>query len=82
MMIPFIVVVVALCLAGCNSISKKTKIQPQLVLCEDPRPQICSMIYQPVCGTLEGGSKKTYASDCSACSDTKVIGYQKEECPL
>ncbi|MBV1916254.1 MAG: hypothetical protein KUG72_12770 [Pseudomonadales bacterium] len=81
-MIPCIVIVLALCLAGCSSINKKTKIQPQLVLCNDPRPQICTMIYQPVCGTLEGGSQKTYASDCTACSDTKVIGYQKNECPL
>jgi len=51
-----------------------------LSYCSEPRPQICTMIYRPVCGFDKAGQSKTYASDCTACSDAEVVAYQKGEC--
>jgi hypothetical protein len=50
-----------------------------VVLCKSPRPQICTMIYNPVCA-YQGEKTKTYASDCSACADSSVSGYTLGEC--
>ena len=44
--------------------------------CTDPRPEICTMDYQPVCAVQTDGIAKTY----SACSETTVIGYNKTKC--
>jgi len=49
-------------------------------LCPDPRPQVCTMNYLPVCGVLKGDSEKTYANACSACSDERVVGTNEGEC--
>ena len=51
-----------------------------LVQCTDPRPQICTREYNPVCATLEDGSVKTYATGCTACSDQQVTGYRQGSC--
>jgi len=47
--------------------------------CTDPRPQICTMQYDPVCAKLETGNK-TYATDCTACSDPAVSGHYPGAC--
>jgi hypothetical protein len=50
-----------------------------LVVCTDPRPQICTMQYDPVCARLGDGDDakwKTYASGCSACGDAAVSAYR------
>ena len=49
-------------------------------VCSDPRPQVCTMDYNPVCGEKKDGSHKTYSNGCTACSDHKVIGYVDGEC--
>jgi len=51
-----------------------------LSYCSEPRPQICTMIYKPVCGFDKNDQSKTYASDCTACSDSEVVAYRKGEC--
>ena len=62
------------------------------VMCTDPRPQVCTAIYAPVCATRDTGvrcvttpcpssEQVTKASSCSACSDPKVISYVDGECP-
>ena len=48
--------------------------------CKDPRPQICTMDYSPVCGISQDGSKKTYSNGCGACSDPKVMEYSQGVC--
>ena len=48
--------------------------------CPGARPQVCSMIYAPVCGMDKEGQFTTYSSDCTACSHEEVIGYQQGEC--
>ena len=50
-------------------------------VCKDPRPQMCTMDYRPVCGAMTGGEKKTYSNGCSACSDLSVLSYVPGECP-
>jgi hypothetical protein len=70
---------------GCAADPEKQKSQtteppPDLVQCMEPRPQICTMIYLPVCATLRDGTTRTYASDCVACSDPNVVGYRPNQC--
>ena len=68
----------ALCLTGCAS--SDNAVQSLGTYCEDPRPQVCTMIYAPVCGMADDGSRKTYASDCTACSKASVVGHDEGEC--
>lgn len=49
-------------------------------VCTDPRPQVCSREYRPVCTKLKAGSHKTYANGCTACSDPKVVSYTPGKC--
>jgi hypothetical protein len=51
-----------------------------LTICTEPRPQICTMDYQPVCAKLEDGTFKTYSNGCTACADTVVIGHREGVC--
>ena len=51
-----------------------------MIMCEDPRPEICTREYDPVCATMEDGSVKTYATGCTACADSRVTGYTKGPC--
>ncbi len=52
----------------------------ELTVCEDPRPQICTREYNPVCANYRDGSKKTGSTGCTACSDPEVIGYTMGAC--
>ena len=49
-------------------------------VCEDPRPQVCTMNYLPVCGVHADASRSSYANGCSACSDPEVQGYLEGAC--
>lgn len=53
---------------------------PELIVCVDPRPQICTAHYDPVCGRDGDGEYKTYANACSACSDGAVSGHRPGAC--
>ena len=59
--------------------------------CKDPRPEICTREYRPVCATRDTGircittpcpstEKVTKATACTACADTKVFGYTAGAC--
>lgn len=50
------------------------------VQCTEPRPQICTREYSPVCADLKGGGTQTYATGCVACADAKVKGYSPGAC--
>ena len=52
----------------------------ELTPCEEPRPEMCTMHYDPVCGVRDDGGKKTYSNACVACSDSAVIGYTEGAC--
>ncbi len=55
-------------------------IKKQSTICTNPRPQMCTMEYLPVCATLSNKTTKTYASGCSACADKNVISYKSDAC--
>lgn len=49
--------------------------------CTEPRPEICTREYNPVCATLNTGSEeKTYATGCTACADPAVTKYRQGPC--
>lgn len=51
-----------------------------LTICTEPRPQICTMDYQPVCAQLQDGTFETYSNGCTACADPVVTGYREGAC--
>ena len=48
--------------------------------CEEPRPQVCTMDYRPVCASLTDGSVKTYSNGCTACGDAAVSSWIESAC--
>jgi len=68
----------SLILSACDSNVKRPIAEN---MCTEPRPEICTMQYDPVCGIHTDNTTKTYASDCTACSNKDVTGYTKGECP-
>lgn len=58
-------------------------VKDDLTRCTEPRPEICTMDYTPVCGLqrVSGTEQwKTYSNACTACSDSSVTGYRKDAC--
>ena len=54
---------------------------PGMSACGEPRPQVCTLDYRPVCGQLTSGETRTYGNACMACGDRAVIGSFEGECP-
>ncbi len=85
--------VVCLFAVGCKHSSADASSKLELdSKCEDPRPELCTMDYQPVCALRDTGVRcvttpclsaewKTYSNACSACSDPDVMGHKQGECP-
>ena len=66
--------------------------QPAYVACTNPRPEVCTRDYRPVCAQVDTGKRcvtvpcessvnETRGNACSACGDPKVIGYRAGACP-
>lgn len=64
---------------------------PVFIACEEPRPEICTQEYAPVCASRDTGIRCvkapcpasewiTSSSACTACSDPKVYGYFPGSC--
>ncbi len=51
-----------------------------VIECSEPRPQVCTMEYNPVCAHLSGGGQKEFASACNACASDAVGGYVSGAC--
>jgi len=54
-----------------------------VVACTEPRPEVCTMDYTPVCGLKrESGLDLwiTFSNACSACTDETVAGYRNDIC--
>lgn len=51
------------------------------VVCTPPRPEVCTMIYAPVCATVaDNQPRKQYSSPCNACADDRVVAYREGAC--
>ena len=48
--------------------------------CTDPRPQMCTKNYQPVCATKRDGARQTYSNGCMACADANVVSHLPGPC--
>jgi hypothetical protein len=70
-------VLLSLTLSACVSNDISTPLDKA---CTDPRPQLCTRDYRPVCGVLNDGSQKTYGNGCGACSDESVKGFNNGAC--
>ena len=57
--------------------NSRVSVKQKFVPCMEPRPQVCTQDYRPVCAELQDGSVKTFTNGCSACSDPTVIGYRE-----
>lgn len=53
---------------------------PARTVCVEPRPQVCTQVYQPVCATRRDGSARTYGNSCQACGDGAVISHRPGPC--
>ena len=73
-----VVLVALLALSGCSSPPPETSLsqpsQPQPA-CPEPRPQVCTMEFNPVCGELLAGGYREYSSPCNACADDAVVDF-------
>lgn len=67
---------------GCSvgHVSRDAADESAQTACVDPRPQICTRDYRPVCGNFRDGSTNTYGNACDACSHPKVVGHRPGEC--
>lgn len=66
-------------LVACSSESSETT-AGEIAKCRDPRPQLCTADYNPVCGVRGDGTEKTYSNACSACADPAVTGHRPGAC--
>ena len=48
--------------------------------CKDPRPQMCTRDYRPVCGLTNENTTKTYGNACGACGDINVSQHITGKC--
>ncbi|MEX1285184.1 MAG: Kazal-type serine protease inhibitor [Desulfobacterales bacterium] len=58
----------------------QTMDEEQMIACKEPRLQLCTQDYRPVCTVRQDGSYKTYFNGCSACSDPAVSRYHEGTC--
>jgi len=66
-------------ITACNTVAED-ELDGHFNQCTEPRPQICTREWNPVCATKTNGSKATYATGCTACADPEVKGYVPGEC--
>jgi hypothetical protein len=68
-------------LLGGSCATPESQSESPATRCSDPRPQVCTREYMPVCGYREDGSTHTYGNDCTACSDANAVGHTPGACP-
>jgi hypothetical protein len=84
-------------LAAVVSCAREAPADPQVeppasyVACNDPRPEVCTRDYRPVCAQRDAGVRCvttpcdstewiTLSNACTACSDPTVLGYRAGPC--
>ena len=51
-----------------------------LTTCTEPRPEICTKEFMPVCGVRRDGTRMVNSNGCMACMDANVVGYLPGPC--
>lgn len=79
-------------LCGCAPAAESPEYRVDIdTRCEDPRPEMCTREYLPVCALRDTGVRcvttpcpsiewKTYGNACDACADADVIGHVRGAC--
>ena len=63
-----------------NANPEASSVVPQTAgACQEPRPEICTLQYDPVCGHGEA-EPKTYSTACTACADPAIQGWVRGAC--
>lgn len=86
----FGLLLILILLSACAT-REASQLPANAVHCSDPRPQICTMDYTPVCATRDNGRRcvaapcettetATYANACGACSDAQVYYHVAGAC--
>jgi len=71
----------ALLLTSCATSTDQEDIRIVGTRCLDPRPQICTADYQPVCAVLAGGQREVFSNGCNACTNPEVTIWTAGACP-
>ncbi|MBT3811509.1 MAG: hypothetical protein HOE45_07885 [Gammaproteobacteria bacterium] len=69
--------VLLIAVSACQNTPTKVS---NLTDCPEVRPQVCAMIYAPVCAMGKNGRFTSYSSGCKACSHEEVVGYTPGVC--
>ena len=65
---------------SCAVAREKKVLNKKLTQCVKPKPQICTLDSNPVCGFESDGNHKTFSNACTACSSNEVINYDNGAC--
>jgi len=49
--------------------------------CAEPRSQVCTRQYDPVCAFVGKSERREYSNACTACADAQVTGFIAGRCP-
>ena len=63
--------------AACAGASQRDR---NLMLAQNSPPEVCTEVYQPVCGTDQSGKRVTYSNACFA-RVAKATNITPGECP-
>jgi hypothetical protein len=69
-----------LLLGACSANPPIASLNNTTATCAEPRPQVCTMEYDPVCGQLAAGTHQDYSSPCNACAHDEVRAYRRGSC--
>ena len=84
----FYVIMLAACSEHARSIPA---VNTDMVECREPRPEMCTQEYRPVCATRDNGVRcvttpcdstedVTYSNGCMACADPSVYFFRADAC--
>jgi len=77
---PFKLMALSLPLVCCAAGSHQEVVDATLSQCLDPRPELCTLEFRPVCAVMVDGHREEFSNGCSACSNPDVSGWTAGTC--